>query len=77
MSFPDLTPREHEVAALECDAIADYHEKLAGLADGPLAPNLAMQHNVDAFIIRGRAQKHRDKAERLAKGRILHGNSCT
>lgn len=62
MSLPDLTPREHEVAALECDAIADYLEKLAQLADGPLAMNLASQLNANSVAIRGRAHRHREKA---------------
>jgi hypothetical protein len=59
VTFPELTPREHEVAALECDAIAEYLEKLAGLCDGPLAANLSAQHMACATAIRGRAARHR------------------
>lgn len=63
VSLPELTAREHEVAAQECDAIADHLEKLAGLTDGPLAPYLSTQHRVDAFAIRARAERHRTAAK--------------
>lgn len=59
----ELTAREHEVAALECDAIAAYLENLADLADGPLGPNIALAHRATALTVQGRAARHRECAD--------------
>lgn len=62
MSLPELTSAEHKIAASECDAIAEYFEKLADLHDGPLGEYLALQHRTDAFGVRARADRHRQLA---------------
>lgn len=59
MSLPELTPHEHEIAARECDAIAEHLERVAGVQDGSLGPYLARQHRNDAANIRARAERHR------------------
>ena len=62
MSFPELSSREHEIAAAECDAIADHFEKLAGIHDGPYAEQLSRAHRADAEAVRARADRHRQMA---------------
>ena len=61
VSFPELTSREHEIAAQECDAVADYLEKRAMNHDGPYAEQLARQHHADAIAVRARADRHRGR----------------
>lgn len=55
-----LSLREHQVAAAECDVLADSLEHLAEIADGPLAANLASAYRSAALAVRGRAGRHRD-----------------
>ncbi|MGW5920824.1 hypothetical protein ACWFPY_17715 [Nocardia fluminea] len=66
MPLPDLTAREHEVAAQECDTIAAYLEELAGIVDGPVATHLATGHRMAAQSVRARAEKHRAQAAAAA-----------
>lgn len=70
MSFPDLTPREHEVAAAECEAIAAYFDKLADSHDGVYGRPLAAQHSLDARTIRSRGLRHRERAQGLPRGAL-------
>lgn len=63
MAFPDLTPREREIAAQECEAIAAHFDQLATFPVGPHGTALATQHAADAQLIRARAERHRDRAE--------------
>ncbi len=66
MPLPDLSAREHEVAAEECDVVATYLEQLADLVDGNLAVPLARAHRSTAAAVRSRAKRHRELAERKA-----------
>lgn len=68
MSLPDLTPREHEVAAAECEAIAAYHDKLAN--GGLEGSTMAAQHRIDAQSIRSRGLRHRELAQGLPRGSL-------
>ena len=64
MALPNLHPREREVAAAECDAIADYLDTLAGIVDGPAAAAVARSHRSAAAAVRARADRHRDLGKR-------------
>ncbi|WP_280470983.1 hypothetical protein [Nocardia cyriacigeorgica] len=65
MALPELTPHEREIAARQCDAIAEHLDRLAEIHDSSLAQYLARQHRADAAAIRVRAGRHREIA---AKG---------
>ncbi|MGN2634645.1 hypothetical protein ACTD5D_00305 [Nocardia takedensis] len=64
MSLPDLSAREHQVAADECEVLATYLEQLADLVDGEMAVPLARAHRSTAAAMRARAARHREHAER-------------
>lgn len=70
MKLPDLTPREHEVAAAECEAIATYFDRLADACDGPSADRLIRQHRNSAEAIRNRGRRHQEKAQGLPRGAL-------
>ncbi|NEW27259.1 hypothetical protein [Nocardia cyriacigeorgica] len=68
MNLPDLTAEGHEIAAQECDAIADHLDRMAEIHDGSLGPYLERQHRNDAANVRARAAKHRRAAaDKLAR----------
>jgi hypothetical protein len=57
VSFPELAPSEHEVAAQECDAIADYLDKTAEIFSDNA--QVATQLRLAAMAVRSRAERHR------------------
>lgn len=75
MTLPDITPREHEVAAAECEAIAAYHDRLA--AGGLDGSTLAAQHRMDAQAIRSRGMRHLELAQGLPRGSLESGGEET
>lgn len=67
MPLPELTPHEREIAARECDAIAEHLDRLAEIHDGSLALYLARQQRADAAAIRERASWHREIAAKSGR----------
>ncbi|WP_280301961.1 hypothetical protein [Nocardia neocaledoniensis] len=70
MPLPDMHPRDREVAAAECDAIADYLDTLAGIVDGQVAAAVARSHRSAAAAVRARGDRHRELAKREYVGQL-------
>ncbi|WP_328660387.1 hypothetical protein [Nocardia salmonicida] len=76
MPLPDLTAREQQVAADECDTIAAYLDNMAATVDGLHSAIVGSAHRRAAMAVRNRAARLRELAEQQA-GELYNRNAVT